>query len=112
TVIFMKSYRFKFYISCNKMPELIRRNFTKTFKPGDFGICSKAPYCLCFFLFTITIECLTLIPYPKQWRFQYIQMTLSYKIRKKLKKKCNQQQSDMHAVNVGISCYNNIFISQ
>src|SRR5690606_30518146 len=100
---FIQHYGIKADIFSYKILEFIRRNFSQSFESCDFGFAFKFFNCFCFLPFRITINSFFLVAHPKKRSLQDIKMSFFYQFRKKLKKKSNEQQANMHTVNICIS---------
>lgn len=48
----------------------------------------------------------------EQWCLQYIHVTFFDQIREKLKEECEQQQSYVHAVDIGVSGDDDLIVAQ
>ena len=111
-VVFSHPDWFEPHIFTNKMHEFIRRYFSKTLKSCHLGVWPQRCNSFCLFFRRITIPCFFFISYPKKWCLQNINMSFLNKVGEELKKKCKQKKPDMHSVNIGISGYHHVIISE
>ena len=125
------------HIRTDEMSKLLWRNLAKTLESGDFRVWSEFTDSLLALFVTITIvgneiallllgsqlgigisHCLlildlgTLVAHTEQWGLQYINMTLFDKVREELQEERDDEQADVHSIDIGIRGHNHLVVAQ
>ena len=96
----------------NEMLELIRGNFAQTLKAGNFGVLAESLESGFALRVIIAIESGFFVAHSEKRSLQDKQMTLSDQLGKELQKESNQEQTNVHAVDIRIRCNDHLVVTQ
>ena len=110
-VIFAQPHFIQSDVVSYETSELVGRNLTQTFESGDLRVLAKFLYGFLLLLVGVAVVCLALLPYAEKRGLQDVQVPFTDKVGEELQEESEQQQTDMHCVNIGICCNNNLVIA-
>ena len=105
-------HRLQADVFADEILELAGGNFAQAFEAGDLVAGAQFDDRGLLFLLGITIHRLLLVAHAEQWRVENEEMIVADDVRKKLQEKREQQQTDVHAVDVGIGGDHDLVITQ
>ena len=99
------------HVFADEMAELVGRDFSQSFKTGDFRVRTQFFNGFQAFILCITIVGLLLVAYTEKRCLQDINVSFLDEIREELQKEGYNEQSDMHAVHIGIGSYDDFIVA-
>ena len=119
------------------MSKLLWRNLAETLESGDFRVWSEFTDSLLALFVTITIvgneiallllgsqlgigishsllvlDLGTLVAHTEQWGLQYINMALLDEVWEELEEERDDEQADVHSIDIGIRGHNHLVVAQ
>ena len=104
--------RLEAHVRTDEVAELVGRDLAKTFKSRDFRMCAERLDGVDTFLVGVAITRLLLVSHAEKRSLQYLQVPAANHVGVELQEEGEHQQTDVHAVNIGIGGYDDIVISQ
>ena len=119
------------------MSKLLRRNLTKSFESGDFRVRTEVSDGLLALLIAVAVmrdeiallllrsqfgisichrllvlDFGSLVAHTEQWGLQHIYVTFLDKVGEELEEECDDKQSDVHAIDIGIRRHDHLVVTQ
>ena len=111
-VIFAQPHFIQSDVVSYETSELVGRNLTQTIESGDFRVLAKFLYGFLLLLVGVAVVGLALLPYAEKWGLQDVKVSFTDKVGEELEEECEQKQTDVHTVNIGIGCHHNRVVAE
>ncbi len=82
------------------MNKLVRGYLSQTLEAGNLRVWSEISYRLLPLLIAVAVTGLLLVAYPEEGCLKDIYMSLSDEVREELEEESQQEQPDVHSVNI------------
>ena len=125
------------HVGTDEMGEFIRRNLSQSFESGDFRVRAQIANRLLALLIAVTVmrdeialfllasqfririshrllvlDLGSLVAHTEQWGLKHVDMALLDEIWEELKEEGDDEQADMHSVDIRIGCHNYLVVTQ